>query len=204
VGDVTVSATMTVFPEPFIRQVSNEENRVRLLRAGYTADLDVAALKESIRTHDAVWLRTSSSLALNPYESVRSDGGGTFDDVTTPIEVAKYARRRLGTRAVLGNHSIRDPESGGGHLQNYNKLLCNGLYPDMQALGVPLYFQTDIPSRFGSLQNTIAYAISLGAETVELPWTYAARRSAPGGRCNTSEAEQFTSTLMASAARRQQ
>ena len=74
----------------------------------------------------------------------------------------EYCRQVLGIACVLENNSLRDPP-----LQGYLTM-----YASMESLGQPLAFQTATAARVGSLANTLGYAVSLGADSVELPGGY--------------------------------
>ena len=43
---------------------------------------------------------------------------------------------------------------------------------EMQSLGQPIAFQTAAEQRIGNLQAALEYAVSLGANSVELPGSY--------------------------------
>ncbi len=75
----------------------------------------------------------------------------------------QYCRQVLGTACVLENNSLRDPAPGAAYLS---------MYQAMVELGAPIAFQTATADRIGSLSQTLAYAVSLGASSVELPAGY--------------------------------
>src|SRR5581483_614491 len=74
-----------------------------------------------------------------------------------------YCRATLGPRCVLANNSIRSTSQGTAYTSMYNK---------MKALGRPLAFQTAAPDRIGVWQDALDFAISLGANSIELARDY--------------------------------
>jgi hypothetical protein len=64
---------------------------------------------------------------------------------------------------VLENNSIRTPLQAGLYAQMYSTMIH---------LGAPLSFQTATLARVGDLTSTIAWAVSVGANAVELPKGY--------------------------------
>jgi hypothetical protein len=160
VREVTVSRCTTFYDEPFIRDSGYTPNDTALLDAGYTLAADENCQREEIGA-SAVWQHTHVDLALNPYEVVDA-GGSTRGDELFTESMMQYCRQILSSRCVLENNSLRTPP-----LQSYL-----AMYATMQSLGKPIAFQTATGSRIGSLAATLAYAISLGANSVELPGGY--------------------------------
>lgn len=203
IGDVVISGTMTIFSEPMIRQVGTpvdstaqshpNEWKPRLsltaeLKAGrYSRAIDIAATKRTVDIHAAAWKRTDSSLACNPYQFVELDVAGEprvkTKDLLGSKEMMDYVAKVLTTRAVLGNHSIRDNQQtppAGGSQEGYNQTLVGdlskplagqlALYPmmaTMRAEGkVGIYWQTDIPARNGRMCSPMPSPLT----TVEVPY----------------------------------
>jgi hypothetical protein len=160
VREVTITRCTTFYDEPFIRDSGYQPNDTALLAAGFTFAADETCQREEI-DEAAVWQHTHSDLAFNPYEVVNAAGLVSTDEPFT-ASMMEYCRQVLGDACVLENNSLRNPP-----LQGYLTM-----YASMQALGQPLAFQTATASRVGSLANTLDYALSLGADSVELPGGY--------------------------------
>jgi len=73
-----------------------------------------------------------------------------------------YCRQVLGSACVLENNSLRVPAQ-----PEYQTM-----YEQMELLGQPIAFQTAAEQRIGNLQATLEYAVTLGANSVELPGSY--------------------------------
>lgn len=156
VAEVVISRCTTIFAEPFVRHVTNQEAVRSMLAAGYTADADERCQRAQIDAH-TVWKETRSGLALNPYQRVRAGNDIKIDQQFTE-RMMEYCRRQLGRRCVLENNSIRWPPLGGSYASMYGK---------MRSLGPPTSFQTAAPSRIGDPVQTLRWAIRQGANAVE-------------------------------------
>ncbi len=167
IEDVTTSACMTVFAEPLIREVSDPTSVANLLAAGYTEAADETCQEDAVAAQ-GVWVHTHSSIALNPYQTISANGSTGVDESFTQT-LMTYCRSTLGDRCTLGNNSIRTASLGTQYDQ---------MYSAMQASGPGIYFQTAQASLVGDLQSTILWAISEGANDVELPSGYASILSA--------------------------
>ncbi len=167
IEDVTISACMTVFAEPLIREVSDPTSVSNLLAAGYSEAADETCQEDAIAAQ-RVWAHTHSSIALNPYQTISADGSTGVDESFTQT-LMTYCRSTLGDRCTLGNNSIRTASLGTQYDQ---------MYSAMRASGPGIYFQTAQASLVGDLQSTILWAISEGANDVELPSGYASMLSA--------------------------
>lgn len=161
VREVTISRCTTFYDEPFIRDTNDPEDVTDLINAGYTQAEDVSCQHEEIDAA-TVWQHTRSDLAVNPYELFDEAGDRSIDEQFTEL-MMDYCRQILGQACVLENNSLRYPVQGQGYQQ---------LYEAMSALGAPLSFQTATAQRVGVLSDTLAYAITLGAGSVELPGGY--------------------------------
>lgn len=161
--DVVVARCTTVYSEPFIRDASNAGSRAALLAAGFTWQADEQCELDQMDAHQA-WAHTRSSVAFNPYQKIASDGSWTTDEAFTE-QAMDHCRQSLGARCVLENNSIRWPELGGAYAT---------MYAHMSALGAPITFQTATldPDRIGDLAETLAWAVRVGADAVELPGGY--------------------------------
>jgi hypothetical protein len=160
VSEVTITRCTTFYDEPLIRDSGYKPNDTALLAAGFTVAADENCQRQEI-DEATVWQHTHSDLAFNPYEVVNAEGFVSTDEPFTE-SLMEYCRQVLGTACVLENNSLRDPP-----LQGYLTM-----YASMEALGQPLAFQTATASRVGSLDNTLTYALGLGADSVELPGGY--------------------------------
>ena len=165
VAEVVVSRCSAFYPEPFLRQTSNAENRAALLAAGYTMDADKACHRAQIDAHQ-VWAQTRSGLAFNPAQFVSATGAAVSDDAFT-AEMMSYCRTRLGSRCVLENMSIRSPISSLD--PNPAQPRYQRMYDAMAALGPPLAFQTAVEDRIGDCAATLDWAVTMRAAHVELP-----------------------------------
>jgi hypothetical protein len=160
IREVTIARCTTFYDEPFIRDTGYTPNVTALLAAGYTLAADENCQRQEIDAN-AVWHHTHSDLAFNPYEVI-NNGGSTRTDVHFTQSMMEYCRQLLADACVLENNSIRVPPQP-GYLT---------MYASMSMLGKPIAFQTATVSRVGSLPGALAYAISLGANSVELPGGY--------------------------------
>jgi hypothetical protein len=160
IREVTIARCTTFYDEPFIRDTGYAPNATALLAAGYTLTADENCQRQEIDAN-TVWQHTHSDLAFNPYELV-TNGGSTRTDVPFTQSMMAYCRQVLADACVLENNSIRVPPQPG----------YVTMYASMSMLGKPIAFQTATVSRVGSLPGTLAYAISLGANSVELPGGY--------------------------------
>jgi hypothetical protein len=156
VREITISRCTTAYAEPFIRDAGDAATVNALLQAGFTVSADESCLREEIDAH-AVWVRTRSDLAFNPYQ--RLDGGRRGDEAFTE-SMMDYCRATLGARCVLENNSIRVP------------LQFPAMYSHIESLGPPIGFQTAVLAKVGDLDATLQTAINLGAGSVELPSGY--------------------------------
>jgi hypothetical protein len=160
VREVTISRCTTFYDEPFIRDASDPLTVNALIGAGYTVEADENCQRQEIAAA-AVWRHTHSDLAFNPYQAIDSGGTTRVDEPFTESMMV-YCRRVLGTACVLENNSLRTPP-----LPAYQ-----AMYAEMLALGGPMAFQTAAAQRVGDLQSTLNYALTLGADSVELPSGY--------------------------------
>jgi hypothetical protein len=160
VREVTISRCTTFYDEPFIRDVSDPATVSALIAAGYTLEADENCQRQEIDAA-TVWQHTHSDLALNPYQAINPDGSTSTDEAFTD-EMMSYCRQVLGTACVLENNSLRVPAQPA----------YQAMYAEMQSLGQPIAFQTAAEQRIGNLQAALEYAVSLGANSVELPGSY--------------------------------
>jgi hypothetical protein len=161
VREVTISRCTTFYDEPFIRDTTDPTDVTALLDAGYTPEADESCQRQEIATA-TVWQHTRSDLALNPYEVIGTAGTKATDEPFT-LSMMQYCRQLLGLGCVLENNSLRYPVIGAGY---------EAMYESMSELGAPISFQTATADRVGDLSETIGYAVTLGANSVELPGGY--------------------------------
>lgn len=160
VREVTISRCTTFYDEPFIRDVSDPSDVSALIAAGYTLEADENCQHAEIDAA-TVWQHTHSDLSFNPYQVINPGGTTSSDELFTGLMMS-YCRQVLGPACVLENNSIRVPPP-----PEYQTM-----YVQMQTLGQPIAFQTAAAQRIGDLQSTLQYAVSLGANSVELPGGY--------------------------------
>lgn len=161
IREVTVARCMTVYAEPFIRQVASATTVNNLLAGGYTVAADKQCHREQLDAHKA-WATTRTSVSLNPYQVVDNDPQTPTTDVNFTNEMAQYCRQSLGERCVLGNNSIGWPlKSSGGYTL---------MYGTIAGLGGPITFQTETACKIEDWRGTLDWALNdIKAYAVELP-----------------------------------
>jgi hypothetical protein len=153
VREVTASRCTTIFAEPLIRQASDAVTVSNLLLAGYNDAADDRCQHQMIDAHQ-VWVHTRTGMAFNPYQHP----DGSTSDTAATLRYMQYCRQTLGPRCVLENNSIRWPP-----LPTYETM-----YQAMSQMGPPISFQTAGPARVGDLPMTLQWAVTQGADAVEL------------------------------------
>lgn len=161
IREVTVARCMTVYAEPFIRQVASQQTVTNLLDAGYTVAKDKQCHREQLDAHKS-WSTTRSSIALSPYQVVDNDSQTATTDVSFTNEMASYCRQSLAQRCVLENNSIGWPlKSAGGYTSMYDRII---------SLGKPITFQTETACKIEDWRGTLDWALDTAhAYAVELP-----------------------------------
>ena len=162
IREITVSRCMTFYAETMIRDTEDAVTGQNLLNAGYTMAADKACITQEIDL-GTVWLTTRIGVAFNPYQLVVP--GIHISDEFYTEQVMQHCRSQLGAQCVLENNSIRFPLQAGLYQQMYAALI---------RLGAPLSFQTAALSRVGDLTQTLNWAVTVGANAVELPKGYTA------------------------------
>jgi hypothetical protein len=150
-----------VFAETFERDTSDPSTVRSLLAAGFSTGADQNCIKQEIAAGTA-WRHTRIGVAFNPYQEILPTGAVRTDETFTKT-MMEYCRAELGSQCVLENNSIRWPPLGAAYAD---------MYAALQALGAPLSFQTATEARIGDLDQTLAWAVSVGADAVELPQGY--------------------------------
>ncbi len=163
--DFTVSRCATFGAEPLLRGFEKGTNLQALWDAGLRAESDRQCQVEALSAHTA-FIYTRSSLALNPYQEIRSATDWAPNEAFTESLMAQ-CRSILGSRCVLANNSL-EPTSRGP--------LYDQMYQAIRSFGPPIAFQTvaaqDI-ANCPNLQTVLQLAIGYGANSVELPANYA-------------------------------
>jgi hypothetical protein len=157
VGQVEMTRCMTFYAETFLRQAGTPQTPQALLDAGYSVEADQECHRQQVQAHE-VWAQTRSGLAFNPYHRIDADGDVNAE-LDFPKEMMGYCREELGARCVLENYSLSSPLRDG---------LYQELYPALLAAGQPLAFQTAAAARIGDWRATLAWAVEVGAASVEL------------------------------------
>ncbi len=161
-AQVAITRCSTIFSETYLRNTRDQRNIDALLAAGFTRAADDVCHERQMLAHRA-WKHTRSSLSINPYQAISSDGSVKMDLSYSLAQMAQ-CRRILRRRCVLENYSlsssrITDPAYA-------------PIYARMQRLGPPFDFQTSTMAKVGNLSDVLEYALSIGATSVELPSGY--------------------------------
>jgi fibronectin type 3 domain-containing protein len=165
VRDVVISRCTLTTAEPFLRMTSDQTSVNNLIAAGFTTAADHTCHQQQVDVHNAVWQRTTSSLAFTPYQQINSTGKTKVDETWTETMI-DYCRQQLGSRCVLESNSIKDPSVPRG--PSYGTM-----YDKIKATGPPIAYQTASPNNgLTSLCNTLGWAVSQGTGAVELPQVY--------------------------------
>ena len=176
--EVTVSQCMTLTAEPFIRHDNGTTPAFPSL-SGYsigninnpdsTPNTDAYCLKHQIDGF-AVWHSTHVSLSFSNYTGFNTDPSATpgvaYDNFTAGVMT--YCRQVLGNRCVLENNSIRSD-----YATKNEQTLPNTVFNALFKNGPDATYQTASASNVGDLPTTLQWAVTLGANAVELPANYA-------------------------------
>jgi hypothetical protein len=157
IREEVIARCTTIYDEPFERERKGI-SAAQWVAAGYTVAADQTCQRQEIAEAAAVWHHTRSGLTLNPFQPLTAKPGTTDEAFTQ--QMMAYCRQLMGPRCVLENDSIRSPLQGGAY---------RSMYAQMKALGPPIAFQTATMSKVGDLTSTLAWAVSEGATSVELP-----------------------------------
>lgn len=161
VREITVSGCTTIFDEPFVRQPGDKNNTTNLLQAGYSEEANKSCISSAIAAH-AVWQHTTSDLDFSPLPSVTEPDAP--NDVDYPITVMSECRKVLGVRCGLQNNALSTSKLADPTFQK--------MYAAMVELGTPVVFQTAAKSRIGNPQQTLEAAVTMKANSIELPQGY--------------------------------
>jgi hypothetical protein len=161
IREITVSRCTTMYDEPFVRSFGDPRNVAALVAAGYTTDADKQCIVDSIAAHN-VWAQTTSDVDFTPFPLIAYPNGSR--DLAFTESVMATCRSLLGVRCGLQNNSISSEK------------LINPQYADMYAhmtaLGPPLILQTARASAIGDIPTVLAGAVTIGANSIELPNGY--------------------------------
>jgi hypothetical protein len=171
VATLQASLTGTLFAEPFLRQAVDEDNRQRLLAAGFSVEADERALKAMIDAHALLLPYTRMDLAVHPYQRINPDGTYGKQDQDFTSHLMEYANTMMGNRVAFGYTALgKVPEDGSPEEELFEVLAEFG------ERGHPLWFQTETLEKLGDtcadLKSVLLEAVDYGAYAVELPAGY--------------------------------
>jgi hypothetical protein len=161
VREITVSRCTTIFDEPFVRQFGDARNVAAMRGAGYTLAADKQCIADSIAEH-AVWQHTTSDVDFSPMPNI--DKPGDTRDLTFAEAMMRYCRMTLGARCGLQNNALATSK--------LNNSTFAQMYQYMTSLGPPIELQTAATKRIGDESTALAAAVTIGANSVELPSGY--------------------------------
>ena len=161
IREITVSRCTTIFDELFVRQPGEPKNVQSLLGGGYTVAADKQCIKDAITEHQ-VWKHTTSDVDFSPFPDVTKPG--TDGDVAYADEMMTFCRATLGIRCGLQNNALSTSKLENPRFQT--------LYAAMTKLGPPIILQTAARKRLGDRDQTLAAAVKIEANSVELPAGY--------------------------------
>ncbi|CAM1371773.1 beta-galactosidase [Tenacibaculum xiamenense] len=140
VAGVQANGIMTFHGEVMWNRLGRPEvssnNKDVMYAAGFTPDRDIEAYKRMLRIHNNNWKKTRTLVALNPY---KIDGNNSPTDEERTSELFAAARRILGVKGILGQHSLYD---------NVEKEIYQEWLLPHAEMGFPIYYQTQVFSRF--------------------------------------------------------
>jgi hypothetical protein len=161
VRELTVSRCSTIFDELFVRQPGDQQNSSGLLGAGYSQAADEQCIQQAIQAH-TVWKNTTSDIDFSPFPSVADPSAAP--DLAFTERVMQTCRSVLGARCGLQNNALSTDK-----LANTT---FTSMYAAMTTLGPPIMLQTAAAKRIGDPQQVLDAAVSIGANSVELPAGY--------------------------------
>jgi hypothetical protein len=175
VRDVTISGCMTVFAEPFQR----DEDFSGFYAEGYTVAADQVCLRAQIDAH-RVWKHTHQSLSVNPYRPWQASASGALTQspygADFVLQEMQYCRSTLGPLCTLENNSIRSSfigmQDSAATQRSPQARQYALLYQNIEHLGPAITFQTAGPATVGDLPSVVRWAVSLGANSVEIGRLY--------------------------------
>ncbi|HEY5072293.1 MAG TPA: hypothetical protein VII63_09700 [Caulobacteraceae bacterium] len=154
IAEVSNTACSTLSDEPF-NLPHDADSVASLHRSGFSD----AAYRDCLETSPgdfSGWRATNIQFAFNPFH--RTDGDQSAPDYDFPSKLMGDFRRSLGARAIISTHA----------LMNGRPFLAP-LFNAIKSEGGPIELQTEVPRHQNfSWDQTIAYAVSLGASSVEV------------------------------------
>lgn len=160
---VGMNRCMSFWPEPFMRQLRDAQNRQNLREAGYTAKLDKTAQSETLEAHARYWSKTCSSIALNPYQELAESGDSWKQNMEYTAAFIRESAGMLGRRLILQNDSFVTERSqlGADYWHMYDLMRGSGAIFGLQPRGTTR-------ETIGDLRKLINAAIRQGAGYLQL------------------------------------
>ena len=143
VREVTMALPALIYEEPFLRYSTNV-----LAKGHWNLSVDQKSFTAMLEAHK-VWKTTRQDLAYNPYSAPGGDPNWTQTFLST-------ARAMFGAQLVNGNNSIEASS------------VNSAMYQAIAAAGPPIYFQVAGKSKRGSPAKVFDFAVSHGANSVEI------------------------------------
>ncbi len=164
---VDMTRCMSYWPEPFMRQLKEPQNRRNLREAGFSVALDKVAQGEALTTHAQYWKRTRSGIALNPYQELADSGDSWKPNMEYTAAFIQEAVKVLGARLNLQNDSFVSERSqlGPDYWKMFDLIRNSGASFGLQPRGTT-------KESIGDLRKLIEAAIGQGAGYLELVRIY--------------------------------
>jgi hypothetical protein len=143
VREVTMGLPALIFEEPFLRYSTTV-----LAKGKWNLTVDQKSFTAMLQAHTA-WKTTRQDLAYNPYNAPGGDPNWTQTFLST-------AREMFGAQLVNGNNSIAA------------STVNSAMYQAIASAGPPIYFQVAGASKRGSPAKAFDFAVSHGANSVEI------------------------------------
>ncbi len=174
ITEIVNGGTGALYAESFIRFAGNagitKQNSINYINAGWSADKDLAAIKNSIDVMK-VWKNTRVSMAFNEFIQIEQPPNVYRESAPTKTMI-DYFISTMGKQAVLGNNGLRDDNAQGG-----DDWIPGGLMYEISEYmknkhidqGIPIYYQTATIDKLSNLMNTLNKGLEKGAGCIELP-----------------------------------
>lgn len=160
VRDVVDAACMTYYAEPFYRK--GDGNFDRLLSAGLTHTLDYDCHTRAIQIHNAAFITTRTSLAINSWDNV--DNGAREWDVdpldSCPLSkktvkcLIDWAKAEMGQKLILQNNGLGEDDGCPAGATTVGPEFCY-----IKNSGQPAGFQSETFDRIANNPSTSAAEI---------------------------------------------
>ncbi len=169
-AEITNSACMTVYAEPFVRSgtlPAAAASNQRLWEAGLNETTDRQCFVTAMGMLDRTLSRTRIAQALNPWEIVVApgtgkDGVGSLTDFSTTAALVDEFRRLLRHKLVVQNNGL-------GERDGCWKNRTQSPFCYIKGAASPKGFQTEIWDSEPNLYAAVEHGIEMGACFVELP-----------------------------------